>query len=77
MVILNQVAVAEPHQMDAARKIIRSLNADTRIIETNHPLRLRTRFDAALLPAVVAGGPEALVGLMDPFQVWRRAEAAA
>ena len=36
MVILNKVADAEPHQVDAARKIIRSLNGDARIIETNH-----------------------------------------
>ena len=36
VVILNKVADAEPHEVDAARKIIRSLNADARIIETNH-----------------------------------------
>ena len=36
VVILNKVADAAPHQVDAARKIIRSLNADARIIETNH-----------------------------------------
>ncbi len=36
IVILNKVADAEPHQVDAARKIIRSLNADARIIETTH-----------------------------------------
>ncbi len=36
VVILNKVADAEPRQVDAARKIIRSLNADARIIETNH-----------------------------------------
>jgi len=36
VVILNKVADAEPHQVDAARKIIRSLNADAQIIETNH-----------------------------------------
>ncbi len=36
VVILNKVADAEPHQVDAARKIIRSLNADARVIETNH-----------------------------------------
>ncbi len=36
VVILNKVADAEPQQVDAARKIIRSLNADARIIETNH-----------------------------------------
>ncbi|WP_421724527.1 GTP-binding protein [Bauldia sp.] len=35
IVILNKVADAAPHQVDAARKIIRSLNADARIIETN------------------------------------------
>ena len=36
VVILNKVADATPEQVDAARKIIRSLNADARIIETNH-----------------------------------------
>ena len=36
VVILNKVADAEPHEVDAARKVIRSLNADARIIETNH-----------------------------------------
>lgn len=36
VVILNKVADAEPHKVDAARKIIRSLNADARIIETSH-----------------------------------------
>ena len=36
VVILNKVDDAEPLQVDAARKIIRSLNADARIIETNH-----------------------------------------
>ncbi len=36
VVILNKIANAEPHQLDAARKIIRSLNADARIIETDY-----------------------------------------
>lgn len=36
VVVLNKVADAEPHQVEAARQIIRSLNADARIIETNH-----------------------------------------
>jgi G3E family GTPase len=36
VVILNKVADAGPERADAARKIIRSLNADARIIETNH-----------------------------------------
>ena len=36
VVILNKVTDAEPHQVEAARKIIRSLNADARIIETNY-----------------------------------------
>ncbi len=36
VVILNKVADAAPHQVDAARKIIRSLNADAKIIETNY-----------------------------------------
>ncbi len=35
VVILNKVGDAQPHQVDAARKIIRSLNADARIIETS------------------------------------------
>ncbi|MEP4977999.1 GTP-binding protein [Ascidiaceihabitans sp.] len=36
VVVLNKVADAEPHQVEAARQIIRSLNADARIIEANH-----------------------------------------
>lgn len=36
VVVLNKVADAEAHQVEAARQIIRSLNADARIIETNH-----------------------------------------
>ncbi|CUH67198.1 Putative metal chaperone YciC [Thalassovita gelatinovora] len=36
VVILNKVADAGPERTDAARKIIRSLNADAKIIETNH-----------------------------------------
>ncbi len=36
VVILNKVADATDAQVDAARKIIRSLNADAEIIETNH-----------------------------------------
>ncbi len=36
LVILNKIADATPGQADAARKIIRSLNADAQIIETNH-----------------------------------------
>jgi G3E family GTPase len=36
VVILNKTADAGPERTDAARKIIRSLNADARIIETNH-----------------------------------------
>lgn len=36
VVILNKVDDATRDQVDAARKIIRSLNADARIIETNH-----------------------------------------
>ncbi|MEL6317703.1 MAG: GTP-binding protein, partial [Pseudomonadota bacterium] len=36
VVVLNKVADAAPEQVDAARKIIRSLNADAEIIETNH-----------------------------------------
>jgi len=35
VVILNKVDDAQPDQVDAARKIIRSLNADSRIIETS------------------------------------------
>ncbi|MEO0402770.1 MAG: GTP-binding protein [Pseudomonadota bacterium] len=35
VVILNKVADAGPERTDAARKIIRSLNADAKIIETN------------------------------------------
>ena len=36
VVVLNKIADATPNQIDAARKIIRSLNADAEIIETNH-----------------------------------------
>jgi len=36
IVVLNKVADARPDQVDAARKIIRSLNADARILETNY-----------------------------------------
>ena len=36
VVILNKIADAEPGELNAARLIIRSLNADARIIETNH-----------------------------------------
>ena len=36
VVILNKVSDAKADQVDAARKIIRSLNADAQIIETNH-----------------------------------------
>ncbi|MEJ8473000.1 GTP-binding protein [Roseibium algae] len=35
VVILNKVDAAGPDKVDAARKIIRSLNADTEIVETN------------------------------------------
>ncbi len=36
VVILNKVSDAGPQRVDAARKIIRSLNADAKIIETDH-----------------------------------------
>ena len=36
VVILNKVTDAGPNKVDAARKIIRSLNADAKIIETDH-----------------------------------------
>ncbi|MEO9781823.1 MAG: GTP-binding protein [Sedimentitalea sp.] len=36
VVILNKISDAGPDRTDAARKIIRSLNADARIIETDH-----------------------------------------
>ena len=36
VIILNKVGDAEAHQVEAARQIIRSLNADAKIIETNH-----------------------------------------
>ena len=35
VVVLNKVSAATPDQVDAAQKIIRSLNADARIIETD------------------------------------------
>lgn len=36
VVVLNKVSDATPAQVDAARKIIRALNADARLIETDH-----------------------------------------
>lgn len=36
VVVLNKIDDAGPEKVDAARKIIRSLNADVQIIETNH-----------------------------------------
>lgn len=36
VVILNKITDAGPERVDAARKIIRSLNADARIVETDH-----------------------------------------
>ncbi|MDW3182619.1 GTP-binding protein [Roseobacter sp.] len=36
VVVLNKVADAGPHKVQAARQIIRSLNADAQIIETTH-----------------------------------------
>ncbi|MEP0963478.1 MAG: GTP-binding protein [Roseobacter sp.] len=36
VVVLNKVADATPQKVDAARQIIRSLNADARILETSH-----------------------------------------
>lgn len=36
VVVLNKVSAATPQQVDAARKIIRSLNADAKIIETDY-----------------------------------------
>ncbi|WP_299958601.1 GTP-binding protein [uncultured Roseobacter sp.] len=36
VVVLNKVADAEPYKVQAARQIIRSLNADAQIIETTH-----------------------------------------
>ncbi len=36
VVILNKVTDAGPHRLDAARKIIRALNPDARLIETDH-----------------------------------------
>ncbi|MEL6522245.1 MAG: GTP-binding protein [Pseudomonadota bacterium] len=38
---------------------------------------LKARLDAALLPAIVAAGPDNLPDLPDPFPIWQRAEAAA
>ncbi|GMG85489.1 GTP-binding protein [Paralimibaculum aggregatum] len=49
VVVLNKVADAGPERTDAARKIIRSLNADARIIETNHSeVPSRTILDTGL-----------------------------
>ncbi len=35
VIILNKIDVAQPHEVDAARAIIRALNADAKIIETS------------------------------------------
>ncbi|MBA2126715.1 4-hydroxytetrahydrobiopterin dehydratase [Hyphomicrobium methylovorum] len=42
IIVLNKVDIAKPHEVQAARTIIRSLNADARIIETSHA-RVSTR----------------------------------
>lgn len=36
VIILNKIDIAKPHEIEAARTIIRALNADARLIETNH-----------------------------------------
>tara|TARA_B100000767_G_scaffold11815_1_gene11444 strand:+ start:1475 stop:2683 length:1209 start_codon:yes stop_codon:yes gene_type:complete len=36
VVVLNKIASADEYKLDAARKIIRSLNADAEILEANH-----------------------------------------
>ena len=36
VVVLNKTADATPHHVETARHIIRSLNADTKFIETSH-----------------------------------------
>ncbi|MEZ5898551.1 MAG: zinc metallochaperone GTPase ZigA [Hyphomicrobiaceae bacterium] len=36
VVVLNKIDVAKPHEVEAARTIIRALNADARIVETSH-----------------------------------------
>ena len=36
VIVLNKTDIAKPHEIDAARKIIRSLNAGAEIIETSH-----------------------------------------
>ena len=36
VIVLNKTDIAEPHEIDAARKIIRSLNAGADIVETSH-----------------------------------------
>ena len=36
VIILNKIDAAEPEQLEAARKIIRSLNTDAELIETSH-----------------------------------------
>lgn len=44
VVVLNKVSEAQPAALDAARKIIRALNADARLIETDH-----SRVDPSLI----------------------------
>jgi G3E family GTPase len=36
VIVLNKIDVAKPHEIEAARSIIRALNADARIIESSH-----------------------------------------
>lgn len=57
VVILNKVADAQPDLLDAARKIIRSLNADARMIETTYAdVPIETILDTGLFDFEKAHG---------------------
>jgi G3E family GTPase len=36
VIVLNKTDIAAPHQLEATRAILRSLNADARIVEASH-----------------------------------------
>ena len=68
VVILNKVSDASPAQVDAARKIIRSLNADAEIFETDpSELAAKNILDTALSD----------FNKIYEHSIWRRSEEAA
>ena len=68
VVILNKVSDASPAQVDAARKIIRSLNSDAEIFETDpSELAAKNILDTALSD----------FNKIYEHSIWRRSEEAA